>query len=510
MARARGARRAVGLACLAALLAGAAELRAQAARFASPHLSPDHWAVAAAGRLGALGLAPEGFGWGERSLTRREIALVFRAAAARAADEAPRYAALARGYLDRFTEEFGPTVDALAMADPRGLRRSGGALEAGFDRSDGVVLGGIGYDNGTDWTGPLPAGDVATALAGASLGAAVFPHLALALDTEYRSGGGRLRDAQLSVAWRGVALWAGRRRVGFGPGRGGGIVLSGANAMDGAGIHLVDPITLPGWFDALGPVRLQGAITRIRNGDRIRDPWLWVARLGIAPHPRLHVGVSRAVMFGGEGNAPWTLRNLVYALIGKHAGAMGEFDNQVLAVDVHFRPPLDALPCVLYLEWGMDDSAGAVKDVPGTVAGVFLPALPAVPAVSLRVERTEFAGSCCGNTIWYRNWAFRGGWTDAGHPLGHPLGGHGREWLAELRAEPFDARVRLAAGGRLRDRGAENLFAPDREGGATSGWIDIAVRPSATLELAVSGTLERGERGWRQSAIAGGVRWLLP
>ncbi|HEX7117810.1 MAG TPA: capsule assembly Wzi family protein [Longimicrobiales bacterium] len=508
----RRAARALGAALvwLGTTLAAPADGRAQAVpRFASPHVPPDHWAMAAAARLAGLGLAPPGFGWGERSLTRRELASVLRVAAERATDRAPRYAALARGYLLRFTEEFGPTAEAAAEDDPRGLRRTGGSLDAGFDRRVGVLLGGIGYDNATDWTGPLPAGDVSTALAGGSLTVAAFPHVALRLAAELRARGSRVRAAEATVALRDVGLWLGRRRVGFGPGAGGGIVLSGASALDGAGIHLIDPVTLPGWLGRLGPVRFQAAITRVRNGDRIRDPWLWAARFAFAPHPRLHLGLSRAVMFGGEGNAPWTLRNLAFTLIGKHSGAMGEFDNQVFALDAHYRPPVDALPLVLYLEWGIDDSAGAIKDVPAIVAGLFVPALPGSPEVSLRIERTSFAAACCGNTIWYRNWAFRGGWTDAGRPLGHPLGGHGREWLAEVRADLNDARVRIAAGGRLRRRGAENLFAPDRQGASTSAWIAAGFRASADLELAVTGTLEHGDRGWRQSAVDVDLRWLF-
>ncbi len=383
-------------------------------------------------------------------------------------------------------------------------------MSIGYDRREGEALAGIGYDNDTDWTGPLLAADVATAVASASVGASLLPYAAASLDPEYRSDGGRLRAAQLSLAWKDLGLWIGRRAVGFGPGAGGGIVLSGASTLDGAGIHLLDPIGLPGPMGRLGPVRFHALLSRVENGDRVREPWLWAARAALAPHPRIVLGLSRGVMFGGEGNSPWTPRNLAYMLIGKHSGHMGEFDNQVFAVDVLYRPPLRALPLVLYLEWGMDDSAGALRDVPGFVAGAHVPALPGLPAIALRVERASFAASCCGNTIWYRNWAFRGGWTDASRPLGHPLGGHGTEWLAELRADLLDARLRLAAAGLLRHRGAENVFAPDREGRASGARIGLDARPASGLELFLAAGLERGDAGWRRTDARAGARWLFP
>lgn len=495
---------------IASDLGTGAALHAQAStRYASTHLDPDHWAIAAARRLAALGLAPPGFGWGERALTLREVERVLRTAADRARVVAPGHAALAQSQLDRFAEEFAATAPGDAGLHRDDATPASGALAAGFSHHQGMVLGGVGYNNEDDWTGAIPVGDVSAPFAAVALRMATHPRLALDVGAEYHERDIVITTAELSAAWGNLGAWIGRRRVGFGPGAGGGIVLTGTQALDGIGLRSLDAFTLPGPLEHLGPVRVQGAVSRIRNGDRIRDPWFWAARVACEPHARLQVGLTRAVMMGGKGNSAWTLRNVVYSLIGKHAGEVGEFDNQVVAVDLHLRPPLDALPLLLYLEWGLDDSAGAIMDVPAIVAGVFVPALPMLPAAAFRLEHTTFAGACCGNTIWYRNWSFRGGWTNDGVPLGHPLGGHGREWLAELRADLYDARLRLAGGALLRRRGYENLFAPERKGDAAGAWLHAALRPSSRFEAVVAGAIERGEAGWTEHAVELGVHWFL-
>jgi hypothetical protein len=210
-------------------------------------------------------------------------------------------------------------------------------------------------------------------------------------------------------------------------------------------------------------------------------------------------------MLGGAGNTPLTLRTFAYFLIGKHSGEQGEFDNQVVSVSVRYRPPTDALPLSAYLEWGFDDSAGAWKDVPGIVAGVEAASLPGAPELGLGVSATWFAGTCCGNTMWYRNWSFRGGWADDGEALGHPLGGHGRELRAYGQLDAYRARLQVRPSLMFRSRGAENLLAPDREGGSWGGSLEmIGLAGPWQAYLRASG--EVGETDWSEGSIEAGLR----
>jgi hypothetical protein len=256
-------------------------------------------------------------------------------------------------------------------------------------------------------------------------------------------------------------------------------------------------------------MRLEFFGSRIENGDRITAPWFGAARLAVEPHPRLMMGITRADIFGGKGNSPTTLRSVAKMLVGSHAGEEGEYNNEVFSADLRYRPPLGALPLVVYVEWGMDDSAGAWRSVPGRVLGVELAAVPGLSQIALGVERTAFGGSCCGNTIWYRNWSLRGGWTDDGRPLGHPLGGHGTEWLTHARADLLDARLRLDVRLFQRDRGEENLFAPQREGRSRGTRVAVEGQHGSGLRLFLHGALEEGDSGWRETAARLGVQFAL-
>jgi hypothetical protein len=143
--------------------------------------------------------------------------------------------------------------------------------------------------------------------------------------------------------------------------------------------------------------------------------------------------------------------------------------------------------------------------VPGVRAGAYVGALPGLPQVALGAERTSFAHSCCGNTVWYRNWRFIGGWAENGHPLGHPLGGQGVEWRAYARAALSNARVRLRADVFTRERGPENLFAPERMGSSRGGQAELQVRVHQAGDIVVGGSIEDGD-DWRSTSFATGVR----
>src|SRR5690606_7589519 len=118
-----------------------------------------------------------------------------------------------------------------------GARRASGSLSAGFSRRQGMVLGGVGYNNDDDWTGALPAGDVSGPLATAALRLSAHPLVAFDVGAEYHERDVVIRTAELAATWGNLGAWVGRRRIGYGPGAGGGIVLTGIRALDGIGLQ---------------------------------------------------------------------------------------------------------------------------------------------------------------------------------------------------------------------------------------------------------------------------------
>src|SRR5690606_26475972 len=135
--------------------------------------------------------------------------------------------------------------------------------------------------------------------------------------------------------------------------------------------------------------------------------------------------------------------DLLYFLIGGQTNGR-EYDNQVVSVDAWYRPPVTELPLLLYVEGGAEDGSGAWWKVLGIVAGVELGALPGVPEVSVLLERASFERSASGNPPWYRHpIGYHDGWSIDDRLLGHPLGGHGQQWLLQARADLADTRLQL-------------------------------------------------------------------
>lgn len=479
-------------------------------RFASPFLPADHWAHRAARRLEGLGLAQEGFGGRSRSRTQREMAALFERAELEAGLRAPELVPLVAGYRRRFAEEFGWTTDAVLIGpEPERLHLVDARLWVGYEDHAGRVLTGVGYSPEDDWTGTRPVPDRDGRASGVSARLAVTPHAALSFSPSYREDSWQMDEAQLVLNFGALGLWGGRREVGFHQGAGGGIVLSPNQVMDGGGLFLADPVRLPWILRHLGPVGFEFFASRIENGDRIESPWFAAMHGSLHPHPRLELGFSRANIFGGKGNTPATFQSVTKMLFGFHAGEDGEFNNEVFSADIRYRPPLGPVPLAVYMEWGMDDSAGAWRNVPARVIGAEIVALPLIPQVALGVERTTFAEGCCGNTIWYRNWSLRGGWAADGRPLGHPLGGHGTEWLGHVSADLLDARAQIGLHLFTRERGNENLFAPERAGKSRGGRVSFDGMINTGFGVFLQAQVEDGEDGWRESGMRVGVQVVL-
>lgn len=499
--------RGLALAIICSTLLPSAARAQEADGFASPFLPTDHWSYDALRRVAALGVLEPGFDRGTRSLSRREALRMLEAAVERSIEERPEVSALVVAYRDRLAEEFPATVEAFQPFGGRTLRVAESALEADYRYHEGEVR--TGRRSGANWSGPTPLPTLEDEGFALTLGLELRPALAGVLVPSWTGQEWQFREAYGVVGWRSLGFWAGRRAPGFRPGVGGGIVLDGAVTIDGGGLFFADPVVLPGFLRHLGPVRFDLFLARLESNGRFEHPWFWGARGTVEPHPRLSLGVSRAAMFGGEGNTEVSLRDVLYVLVGKHAGEGSELDNQIVSVDVSYRPPVGALPLVAYIEWGFEDSAGAWYEAPGIVAGAEIAAVPGLPQVAFGVEYTAFVPWDRNSGIWYQHGGFRDGWTHAGVPLGHPLGGHGSEWLAHARADALNARLHIAARAYARERDEGNLFAPDREGRSTGGSVSARFRIVRGVEVLTHGEIEEGRSGWRRNVGYLGLRAFL-
>jgi hypothetical protein len=489
-------------------------------------LPADHWAIDAARRASVLGLAPRDFAWGDGSLTQASVGWTLHEASQRSALVASPLRDAILAEWRRFAHDFPNVAAQLASgADTLrvgGARRSSRSISASvaarFVSVDGRLLPVRSIDRTRENVTPperlpdLDDGDLDVRVA-----TLAGPYLAAELAGGRSEADWRVHDWHVLGSIHSLGAWVGERAPSFGPGAGGGIIFDGRAAFTGGGIALVNPVRLPSVLRSLGWLRGEAFLSRIDSSAATRHPWVFGSRASLTPHPRLLLGATQAFMFSGEGLPPFTFRNFKEMFLThgiKTAGA--EFENGIASVEARWRPPVPALPAVVYVEWGSDDNHGAWFKFPAVVAGVALPSIPHVPTLSLGLERTSFAAPCstCNGcacefyATWYRHYVFMDGWTLDRQPIGHPLGGNGTEWLLYGRVDDAARRVRVDGRMFTRDRGRYNLYAPTREGRSVGGRLAAEYRLTPELELLVDGSLERGRRDWTTSSLSAGVRWV--
>lgn len=476
------------------------------ADFASPLLSPDHWAVDALRRLQAMALLPAGFDPVASSITRREAALMLTVAATPREPDAGEPDAgrkLAAGYRARFAEEFPAAVKGVTEgADAVGWS-GGSSVGGGFETRRDVLLARRRHPDRGAGTSLLPDLDEPLVDLDLSLqGGASLPPLAVRASLRRAGGGWRLGEAHAVLARGPVGIWGGRRIPGFRPGTGGGIVLDPGVAVDGAGLFLREGVRLPAFLRHLGAWRFETFLSRLDEAGGIEDPWFFGLRASLAPHRRVRIGVNRAALFGGSNHpVPETFGRVVRVLAGldnADEGLPANFENHVGSLDVRVSPPL-AWPVALYAEWGVEDVSLDHLDHLGLAVGGRLAAIPGAPGIGIGLEWTTFQapGADHPRADWYHHRTF-GTWTDGGRLLGHPLGGEGEEWRLYGSADLTEARVRLRWHAFLRDRGQDNLFAPERAGESRGlgGRLEGRIHPR--VEVSGGAGLEDGE-GWRET-----------
>jgi hypothetical protein len=479
------------------LLWPTAPLGAQAA---SPYLPLDHWAYGALSRLDGLGLL-EGFDPVSRAVRVLDALRHFEAAVAGAE---PPLVSLTRGYRDRLAAETGASGRGTGPSETEEALWSSAVFATGrahlaYGAQGGRVEPGVGGYWPADWSGPRPVPVASEPRARVGGGVGVGP---VAGHATVRVAGwtATLEEAYGLIDMGPAGLWLGRRPWGYRGGFGGGLVLDSVR-VDGGGL-IVRAMDI----GLLGDVAIETTVSRVSDNGWIGRPWLWSLRAAIEPHRRFGLGITRAAMFGGDRNVPVTLDKALKVFLGKHAAPGSGFENQIAAIDVWFRPPVP-VPTVLRLEWGFEDSGGAITEQPGIVAGLEVPAVPGLPEVAVGIEYARVSGESLGHWFWYRHWWFHGGWTDDGNDLGHPLGGHGQELRLQGRADLVRPAVQLRGELFGRDRGEYNIFAPDREGRSLGMLMELDWRFMRHLELTGGVSWEESEAGWRERSGRIGIRW---
>ena len=459
----------------------------------SPLLPPEHWAVRAATRLDGVGLVT---GW----LPANQAAPMYMVWAAldegarRAEAERPGMAALAKGWKEKFQQEW-------RGIDEKGLLRFlGGQASVGY-RYDGVTPEPASPPPAT-WS--LAPPDDSTPVLAVEAAGALSDYLAL-------------RVAPVGTAWQ--VRWAGELVAGIGPvslsaGRapaqtgfgapGGGVLFGGEALHDRVEFQIYRPVDI-----YIGLLTFDVSLARLGPPTHADDTLLWEWSLQYQALRRLTVGIQSGIMMGGSTwetltGQPFTFNDFWRAITYQGSGYQNNgSSNNIFSVSGRWRLPTeDWVPITLYGEWGGDDNGGAWLQAPGIDAGVFLPSLPFAPEVSVGLEASFFGEVCkeqtggtfCRSPGYSLNWYTHAySWTTGNLPLGHRMGGNGRELFLYASADLLDARLLVRGDLFLRDRFSGNLYSP--YAGQSGGFDLQATWRFGIGEVGVSGNLEAGS-GW--------------
>jgi hypothetical protein len=342
------------------------------------------------------------------------------------------------------------------------------------------------------WVAPTVLDDISAPGVRAHVRAHAFSALSVTAEAAGHGDAYRVEHLTADMQLTRAHVWGGRRAVGYAVGEH-SLVLTTLPRVDGIGIDATP----------LDAVRAEVFAGRVAPNGHVRAPWALGMRAHIAPHARVDFGVTRVALFGSTDDEGIGVREIAEVLVAANLEPPYA-DDQVASLDARWRPPVNVIPLELYGEWAMHDiDAGVLLDMPAFTAGVRIPVLPRARALSATLEHTQVSGSCCLNPPWYHHFELADSWTMRGQPLGHPVGGHGREWLVAVGATT--PRLLAHASAAWRTRGHENLYAPTRAGDAFA--LHVAV--DAILRRHVHATLElRSEhaREWDELRARGGLQ----
>jgi hypothetical protein len=445
-----------------------------------------HWSVDALAWLAARGVAAPTPPWSPSTWLEVQQRLVAAESAAHRSNDVAR---LVRAWRQRFDDEFGTGRDGFAGT---------ASVGAGLEERVGVVAPQNSFA-GQSLPTPLPDRHRALATTRLALGS---EQGFLRAEGEWQE---RVTLAQLEagVRWRIWRVAAGRMPVGYGPRTGEGIIFGGRVAVDQIAVQSVAPVRLP-----VGLAWGHMFLGRFRRSQNPRRPYVWGGAIAWQPHPRLQVSILRGAMFAGDSAAkPFSWRQFARVVIPvKNTNE----ENHVYSFATWYRPPIERWwPLVVALEWGADDSAGALDERPGVRLQLYAP-LPSGGGAGLMWSRlgTRPGLGFTGHGPWYHHGVELGPWIAEAQALGLALGGELSEVQGYAHGTAAAGRASWALSLGARRRSVDNLYAPLRIGRANVGALNLSWRPTGRFEVQATGSLERGKR-WTSREFRLATLWRL-
>jgi membrane-associated phospholipid phosphatase len=519
-----------------------------AANQASPYVPLDSWVYAAFDRLTALGFVSDGFA-GMRPWTRLECARLVNEAADKDPGNFPDFDNLILALENEFAFE----SESLAGGNNRRI-----GIESVYSRvtgisgpplTDGYHFGQTinndfgrpyeeGFNNVTGFSGSASSGRLSVYVRGEYQHAPSAPALPLSARQFIFSTNNvpspppadpvaaidrvRLLDAYASMSIENWQISFGKQSLWWGPSKGGPLMFGdSADPVNMFRVSRVTPFKLPSIFGWLGPIRLEFFLGQLEGHEFVfqtntgivgtfgrsisRQPFIQGEKFSFKPTPNFEFGLSVTSVFAG-GPTPLTGYTLIKSYsIGngnRQPGSQSDPGDRRSGIDLTYRIPWLRNWLTFYTEAFTEDQFTplAYWDRSATYSGIYLPRIPKIPKLDLRLEGgyTDLPYNPYGPGIFYANSRYPDGYTDDGGLLGSWIG---RQSQAVEAWSTYHVSSRNFFQAGYRHEKVSQKFMP---GGATLSDFSVSGDHWVRPDVSVSGQVQYEK--WNFPVLASGAQ----
>jgi len=325
----------------------------------------------------------------------------------------------------------------------------------------------------------------------------------------------RLEEAYVGVNVENWQMTFGKQSLWWGPGEGGALLFSNnAEPIYMFRTSRISPLTLPGLFRLLGPVKFDFFFGQLAGNEFPPRPLIHGEKISFKPTENLELGFSRTVEMGGVGR-PLTLRALWNSYTSvtsiRNETPASDPGKRTGGFDFSYRVPFLRNWMTLYADsLATDDpSPLAAPRRAGISPGIYFPRIPGAPKLDLRVEAvyTDTPQSSRGQFIYFDTF-YHDLYTNKKNLIGSWIGREGQGWQGWSKYA-FNARNSfqfayrhakvssdfIPGGGTLNDASVQADFLLGRELGVASrvqyehwNYPILAAQPQTNISVSVQMT----------------------
>jgi hypothetical protein len=295
----------------------------------------------------------------------------------------------------------------------------------------------------------------------------------------------RLIEASIGITVNQIKISFGKQNLWLGPGQSGSLLLSNnAQPITMLQIDNESPFAVPGLSRFLGPVRVTSFLGQLSGQNWVYNPppseglnpnvdprflvgpnfhpqpFVHGNKISFHPTPNLELGMGVTAIFGGPG-LPVTLHEFVRSYYSHSANIASNPAKRFSSFDITYRIPGLRKWLTVYTDSLVGDEVSPLGSTrPMLNPGIYLPQLPKLPKLELRIE--GFKAEPRLGTM-YIDRRYHSGYTNEGNLMGSWIGRQalgGQAWMkysftprstVELGYRHQEVDRFLAGGGRLND-----------------------------------------------------------